>query len=477
MKYHLTSLLLAVILLLSLVSCVGEKAPATTVTEEKPFVPASASELWEKADSVMDELASYGMKQEIKLVFYASGNKFVSDSSADAILSHNDEDFFSYIAGTNHIVCEALSVDETTEIKEAFYDGKMYCLNKGGDIDQRLCSPISAEKYKEDFQEDSLLEDADFDDCMRKDFSKQEDGTWKLTFSGYTKKTLGFVMKDLDLDDELLGADVLDMDVALTADAEFRVKELEIKFLFDLEENSTTSPEFSMKATYDRYNEAKFDFATLLPEEYTEVDDLLILDEFEEGLEEYKNAKKGKFLMTSKTDIKFLGQTNSIELSNDVTYGEENGSYYYDIKYVVDDESMQISFRGGVQTMTVEGGESESYVSSEEEARIAVDNLIDSAAFTKELVTDVEKSGDDTYLIKIANLDEKYWSALLAEEEIEYGSGSQEISVTIKEGKIKQYSANFIIQGVVREGLQTENVVLTIQKNLVFEEAEFQKGA
>ena len=467
MKRRLFSILLAFALLISLASCAKEKAPATAETAEKPFVPTSAEELWEKADSVMDALESYGIKQEMKMVFYTSGNKIETDAVAEGVYSNGEENYYRYMTAKNHMVCQALSMDETIESKEAYYDGKMYRLNKSTDVDQKLCSPISAEDYKE-YEEDSLLEDVDFDDCMRKDFSVQEDGTWKLAFSGYTKKTIALVMDEFDLDDEMLGADVLDMDVAMLTDGEFRVKELEIKFLFDLKEDSTTAPEFTIKASYDRYNEAKFDLEAFLPEEYTEVANLLILDEFEKGIEEYHNSKKGKFVLTTKTETKFMGQTVTEEEEDRVSYGEENGSFYYDLTAESAEGKVEMNYRGGVLKLTV-GGESESGPQTEAEAKETVDGLIDSAEFAKEYVTAVEKSGEDTYLIKIAKLNEAEWSAAFQSQGMEYVSGSQEISVTFKDGKLTQYSSNYIIQGNVREGVQVENITVATQTTLVFE--------
>ncbi len=473
MKRRIFSILLVFTLLISLVACGKGKAPATE-TEEKPFVPTTASELWEKADSVMDALQSYGIKQEMKMVLYASGNKIVTDSTFEGVSSNGEENYYRYFSGKSHMVCEALSLDDTTEMKEAYYDGKMYRMNKGLDNDQKLCSTVSIEDYKE-YEEDSLLENVDFDDCMRKDFSEQEDGTWKLTFSGYTKKAIGLVMKELDLDDEMLGADVLDMDVDLLADAEFRVKKLNIKFLFDLEEDSTTAPEFTIKANYDRYNEAKFDFDAFLPEEYTQVDDLLILDEFEKGIEEHQNSKKGSFTLTSKTETKFMGQTVTEEEEDRISYGEENGIYYYDLTAETTDGKVEMSYHGGGLKVTVDG-ESEIGPQTEDEAKATVDELIDYATFAKESVTGIEKTAEDTYLIKIDKLNEEVWGAAFEAQGMEYVSGSQEISVTFKDGKISQYSTNSIIQGNVREGVQVESISVATQTTLVFESVA-QQGA
>lgn len=106
MKRRLFSILLAFALLISLASCAKEKAPATAETAEKPFVPTSAEELWEKADSVMDALESYGIKQEMKMVFYASGNKIETDAVAEGVYSNGEENYYRYMTAKNHMVCQ-----------------------------------------------------------------------------------------------------------------------------------------------------------------------------------------------------------------------------------------------------------------------------------------------------------------------------------------------------------------------------------
>ncbi|MBE6712786.1 MAG: hypothetical protein E7580_04610 [Ruminococcaceae bacterium] len=476
MKKRFLALLLAITTILLLCACADEKKPnkaseknpADTKESEKPFEPKNAKELWEKIDRVMDGLESYGIKQEIKSVIYYAGNKFEIASSIEGITSSEKaEDYYFYMSGENKVLCKELDVDETVEMKEAFYKDKMYVLNKSESVDQRLCASATAEEFLKN--EDAVsIDDLDLSACMNQEFSKQKDGTWTLSFSGYTKKSIDQFLEEMSLEEDL-GAPVSDMEVVATCDKEFRSTEVTFEFLFDLKDDSTVAPEIFIKISFDRFNDAEFDFDTLLPEEYTEVDDLLVLDRFKKGLEALKSAKKGEFTLNIKEKVTIQGETETKEEDDEISYGEENGSYYYDIRVSDENGRYQLNCRGGTLTITMDG-ESESGSQSEEEAKALVDGLIDSAKFSSEYVTDVEKLEEDVYLIKIDEIDETYFGEELGEG-IKFSSGSQEITLTMKDDKIAEYSATFLISARIRDGATKKIPVnLVIEVTLVVEE-------
>lgn len=484
MKKRLLALLMALAMLLSLAACGKEEQTKKTDeaprTEEKPFVPADAVELWNKIDEVMDALDCYGTKQEMKSTYYVNGNKFTINGTADSVRSAEGDGFYFYMYGKNSFACEALEVNESIEMKDAFYDGKMYRMNKGDGIDQRLCAAVTAEEYLES-EDNTSLEDLKLEECMNKDFSKEVDGTWKLSFSGYTKKTVDLFMQEMSLDEESLfggslGANVSDMKVTALADEKFRSTEVSIQLLFDLKEDSTTAPEFSIEMTFDRFNEAEFDFDAFLPEEYTEVDSLLVLDQFEDALDELRNAKKGKFTATSKANMDFGGEKVSTDEVDEITYGEENGSFYFDGKITEDGESYELKFRNGTLTYTQDGASEEIPV-EEEDAKALVMGMIDSATFVSERVTSVKETEEGTYQIEFAKIDESFGSDFLEMEELKSVSGTQELTVTMKDGKLVQYSVAIIIQGKVGDLLKSENFTVASEVTFVVEEVEENKAA
>lgn len=350
MKIRLLSLLLGVLLLLNLVSCDTEKDPApkgekeSKTATEKPFVPESAKELWDKINSVMEGLDSYYQRMECEGVFYMDGNKLEIESGMKGVLSKKEGDFYEYTKVVNELECKELDYYERVENKKAYYDGKMYIKNKTDAVEQLLCAPVSVEDYQND-SEDDFFDDVDPVDCTKQDFSKEEDGSWKLSFSGYTKKTMESILDGMEMDESELGAPVEDAVITVCADEKFRCKELKIEFIFTLEEDSTTAPEFLIDCTFDQFNEAIFDVEAFLPEDYTEVDDLLILEKFTDELTALQETKKGKFELNGTTEIKYQEKTEAVDRHYEVSYGEENGSYYFDLLMTSNEGSVQMNQR------------------------------------------------------------------------------------------------------------------------------------
>jgi hypothetical protein len=261
MKIRLLSLLLGVLLLLNLVSCGFVKDPApkgekeSKTATEKPFVPESAKELWDQINSVMEGLDSYYQRMECEGVFYMDGNKFEIESGMKGVLSKKEGDFYEYTKVVNELECKELDYYERVENKKAYYDGKMYIKNKTDAVEQLLCAPVSVEDYQND-SEDNFFDDVDPADCTKQEFSKEEDGSWKLVFSGYTKKTMQAILDGMGMDESELGAVVDDAVITVSADEKFRAKGMQIEFVFDLSDDATTSPEFFVQCEFKQFNEA-----------------------------------------------------------------------------------------------------------------------------------------------------------------------------------------------------------------------------
>ena len=71
----------------------------------------------------------------------------------------------------------------------------MFVSSEQGDSVQKLYSPLTKDEYIAylEKQEDAL--DIDFEACVNKTFAKNEDKTWTLTYSGYTKKVIAEVIE------------------------------------------------------------------------------------------------------------------------------------------------------------------------------------------------------------------------------------------------------------------------------------------
>ncbi len=426
------ALLFGVLMIFGLSACQPDSEPA--------YEPESAAALWEKVDETMNTLESMEMTGTTQVVFFSNGYPFELNGST-YVLSTKECHYSEYI---NTVSSDELSMEETTTLVEAYYDGKMYVSNNNGVYAQKLCSEMTHEEYDQ-LQEGELTDEIEIADCTKAEFSKGEGDTWHLKFSGYTKKTIDKVLKTLLIADDVLGAPITDMEVSLIANKDFYVQKMEIVFIFASGAGEAI-PKFSVTAEYSSYNTAVFDPAKLKTEEYTTVDDVRVMDTVSTALKERQDAPVGKFTLGIKTTYERQGMSQTSTEIDTVTYGRKNGAYSYSITAEMDGQSFLIQYQGGQQTVTADG-QTHTAVQSESEAKRFIDSLINSARFDANAVTGVQKQGEDVYVLTCDQLDLTEYSAALAGNNIQLTAGNQQITVTFQNGKLLKIESKITLNG------------------------------
>lgn len=445
-------LLLSMLLAFSLTGCFdnGEPAqpnvPASSSSQQeeppKPYMPENAQELWNKVDAVMDSVTSVEVNGEFKAVYYYTGYEFKMDSTYFEISTGD----VHYTENESTVICDELSVNQTARAISAYYDGKMYVSNNDGYSNQMLCAPITKEAYLETRKE-GLTDEVDMSECTKAEFSKNEDDTWSLEFSGYTKKTVDKVLDSIGLGSDMLGAAIEDMKVTVLADARFYVQTMSLELVFAEEEGSPL-PEFLQTMEYSNYDSATFDPSGLAAENYKEVVDVYILDEITDGFKERQNAASGSFVLDLKTTTRYYSQTHTAKETDTVIYGKKNGAYYYSIDAVAEGTKVTLAYQNGTSTVT-SGGESYSEYVSEKDAKAMVDSLIDSARYSNIAVTDIEKKSDGVYVLTCDKIDTSTYEATLQSLGVKLSSGKQTITVTFKDGKLMKVESTVYLKGKI----------------------------
>ncbi|MBE6904588.1 MAG: hypothetical protein E7480_08290 [Ruminococcaceae bacterium] len=458
------SLLLGVLMIFSLASC------GKTVVE-KPFEPEDAASLWNKIYETMNAVENYNLTVKIEMTYYSLGKKFEVNEEIINFASNAEE----YIESKTVIKCQELSYEENIVNVSAYHDGKMYSSTKNSKYDQKFCSPMTFEEYRE-ANYDETLDNKILGDCTNSEFSKKEDGTWNIKFSGYTKKAITKLMKTTQISYEDLGADVLDMEVNIVADADFRIKTIKTDFSFDVDENTTTLPRFSMIEEYSSFNEAKFDTQKLKAEEYTQVDDVRVLSYVEDGIKVIQDAATGKFTLDISNSTTILGQTETTTEKDIVSYGKKNGAYYYDVEAKTDEQTIYLKHESGNLTIEV-GGEKQVQAQNEKDAKAQIDGFIDSAKYNSMAVTSIEKKSDGVYLLKIANFDVSLLQASYEGSGIELKSGTQEITVTMTDKSITKIESKIDIDAVYNYEGGSEKMTLSGESVVTVEKVESALGS
>lgn len=461
---RILSFLLGVCLLFSLSAC--RTTPETPPEpEDIPFVPQTAEELWVKIDEVMAALASYKTATKMDSTYYMQGYEFQTSTQGSTLLVSEGDSAFAHSALTAKIECEAQAFSQTLESAHTFLNGNYYYSYSDGVNKQKFVSALSFDEFLET-ELDSFGEDVDLLDATNAVFEANDDGTWSLTAKGYTKKTVKKIAEQLNISAEMLGEDVLDLEVYVLADEAFRATEMKFTLVFDVSENTTTRPAFSMEMTFSDYNAVTADESVVVPEEYTEVSDVRLLTGLAEKLADFKDSTIGEFTISQEVKTTVFGQETTEKLGYSVSFGVENGAYYYEALSEVQGIKTEATYRGGVEVVT-QDSETYSSAATDDSAKLTVDNLLDSSVqYVQTAVVGIEEQeAENTHLFTLAYPDVSAFQAAYEGSGIVLSSVTQTIRVTFEEDAVKQlvisqyYNASYGSEKVTIESQCTIDIL------------------
>lgn len=445
------ALLLCAVLAASLIAC----------QEPEVYEPDSAVALWESIDQAMNSLKSMELTVQTDVTYYSMGYQFGIKGSR-YVLSAQDA---HYNENEILLTCEELSLEQKRHTVDAYYEGKMYIAVSDGMYDQKLCSELTHEQYDEDRGE-SLTDEIDIVNCTASEFAKEGDG-WKLKFSGYTKKTIDHVLQSLGVTEDMLGTSIVDMEVSITADKDYYVREMKIVFQFPSMEGEGVSPQFSVTAQYTALNTAVFDPSRLKKEEFTLVDDVSVLNSVAVALTEKQNASSGSFTLELCNNQDISGKITSSKETDTVSYGKKNGAYYYQILAQMEGQSFEILYQNGEQTVTADG-QTRTAPQTEVEAKTFIDGLINAVDYKSTAITGIEKQADGVYVLTSDALDLTQYTQQMQGNDMSLASGTQQITVTFRDGELVQISGKTVLSGT----FQKDTLTITSESKVVFEDPQ-----
>ena len=398
--------------------------------------PKTTTELMDKIDEKMESLQSYQSDVTANLSTDIYGYHCVANFTGTQITIYGASDKFYYytvMEGTTEMKDTAKNeVVESVKSKEieAFHEGNMFVSSEQGDQVQKLYSPLTKDEYIAYLEKQESTLDIDYEACVNKAFTKNEDKTWTLTYSGYTKKAIAVVIEAFNAD-ELFEEEIVDMEITIHADTDFTVKAMELKMIF---ENESTTSAFSMTAEYSNYNKATPIVDTLDVSQYTKVADCRLLTDIADMIEDLEELENGSFVLDLTQTISTSYSKNSYTERDTVTYGKKDGKYFYEAKASADNAKYDIAYANGKQTITFSGG-SETVDQTEKEAKEFISGLINTAQYEAMRVTDIStKNG--VYTITCKQPNENLYQPVFSSLGISNPTVTQTIKVTVQDGKI-----------------------------------------
>lgn len=448
MKIKIVSLIMLLVLSLTLVfvSCGGDDE-----TSKPPKKPETAEELWERAKDEMDALDSFKSVAIADIKMYVSEKLVTGKIDGTIIVSDHENSPYYYEEIVNELKCDELDINTKTTAIEAYRNGIRFIKYDDGKTQNKICAEFDFEKFKEYIDKKSGESELDPTECVDLDFKENEDGTWTLTAGGFPKRAIdGFVAGRFDF----LDTEIDDIELTLTMNKDFLVTKEEFSFVF--ENKGELTPSVSYVCDYSEFNSAKRVTETIDPDKYIKLDSesFALIDSLEAQIEEHQESENGALKLTAAQEVGIVGGAKNTSTEVDqVTYGVENGGYFYKILADVNGTDLEMVYKNGVVTTTPSGFIPSQSI-TDKEAKQNIADLINSAQFLKPFVTAVAKNNNGTYTITQKVVDgEKYETMIesIAQGRTHrYDGATQEITLTLDGDKITQIKSVISIKGSVR---------------------------
>ena len=468
--YVLLCMLLCLSMVFSLTGCKGDDGKDTDVSTEAPTEaieevkdPESAEELWERIDETMDSLVSYEGKSTGQFIMYMNGYKFDVAVIGYSIVCPGEK--YSYTKNTMDMNCAELSYSVRNESVEAYCDGKMYYSTVNDAYSQMLFSEMTYDEFVEAVSDPTEM---DLLDCNSAEFSKNDDGTWELQLSGYTKKTINLFLKESGIADSGMGGDVIDMEVSVLADADFRVNKLHIEMVYDSEDPDAL-PAIIVEDEFSNFNSAEPNADELKVDEYTEVADVRMLEKVDECLTEIVDAKSGSFVLEVEQHVSFMGEEDEYAEKDTVSFEYKNNSYSFDLEIESTEANATVKYKNGVETVIYDG-EEQNVSMTDDEAKTFIEDLVYSVNYDADGVSDIEKTGDDVYVFTMGAPDDSLYVEYFESAGAELDSIQQIITVTMKDGQIYKMESNVTVVGIYNDVASAQRIDMTVTSVLTFGE-------
>ena len=383
------AIMFAMIAIVTLSSCSTQKPVTESLTNDIGEKIASCDSFETKI--TMD--IKYFTDDGAAVNAYAEGREIVSGLMSG--------DFQMYMKLRTEVSSEKLEEKQTTTVTEGYYGGKYFLTTRGDYYKQDIYSDLTTEEARDFVIGNGVGFDIYFD-CKKTSSSAQDDGSTMLFLSGYSEKTVDVICNHFGVDDSVFGAKVSDVNVCITVDESYLVKDMTQEFVFEKTEEQENVPIVKIVAEYSKFDEARIPPEMVNLTHHTEVYDIRILKKIDNMLYDLYNSSYGSFDLSICQTEKLMGQEETKKESQRIFYGNDENGYFFNIE---DDFREQITkYKNGNQsTEDLQGMQLSSETKSEFEAKKYISSLINTAGFNISSVTDIKKISNGVYELSCSN--------------------------------------------------------------------------
>lgn len=404
----------------------------------------------EKIDDAMNQLESYTVSGTIDMTVYVQKQKISASGKSKDILSNlSSDDCYVYSKTNLTYVISEKTATFYDELK-AYHNGNAFLYTEEDGKGHGVYSPLSREDFLKYYQgEFTAAEDIDIFNCSHQTYTENENGSTYILLSGYSDEFIDDYLGKMGIVDGMIDDKIADIEITIKVNSKFCVTQMSMHFVFEDDEDAATAPAIDVKMFFSDYNCAAIETDELNVENYNEILDIRLVDEFDDMISDLEESENNSFTLT--TSQKVRGQTSSEK--DEISYGIEDGKYFYNARAELTKYTCDIAYRDGQQTTTITiysnsgvlDTDTNTVEQSELEAKAFINQFINSTGYDARYVEGIEKTDDGRYKVSLLPVDESSYRALAQSLRGSYQSSTHAIYFTVEDGKILKMDGEIVI--------------------------------
>lgn len=426
--------------------------------------PRNANALFKKVNKAMRKIDAIETETTINLEFQKEFLIVKGEAKGKTIQLSEKDDYYYYSTSTTKFQTNNSSVNiKDTVSLEAYHNGNYFMLNKGEGIDQKLYSTLTPKEARKYVSQKGMNLSLLTEDCQNS-FTQNDDGTWTLEYSSYGQTKARKVVDEFGIDTSIFPDKITDMSVKITADSDYRIKDITINFVFTKTDKYNNDTMLTIRVDYLKFDGIERVTDGLDTEEFDKIEDIRLLTKFSELIEERLSGKNETFTLELNQKIRFNSQNTTIKEKDTVNYGINEDGYFYTIDSQVNNKKYSISYSDGSE-ITEQGTKSEEKKKSEADAKKSIEDLVNCVRYAPFAVSDIKKEEDGVYTVTCDNPNPESYTTTLASVGATYTTGQQTIKFTVKDNKLLSITSTSKVQGKASKLI----IVYEIESTLNFE--------
>ena len=441
-------------------------------TVEPPTEPKTAAEFTDRIDRAMDALDSYRYDVHVEVAFTVDGVDTLLITDAVGIMDGmSGDDPYSYSSNKGSLKSGGITLHDISGSVRTYYGGRLFIHSTvSGKDTQKLYSSISFEDY------DAYQEENGFNirSKVMKNFTDgklthREDGTWECVYSGYVG-SLQTILEDVcNATEDDVGRELSGIELTIVTDEGFRIKSMDFKLTSDTENSSGSKDVVNVRYDYVDHNCAERITDHIKAEEYTEIEDVRVLNQIRDLVDERRKEESGSVYVKMEQTFNLNGDSDKDEQVYELKYGLKDGTYAYIINMAASGSTATVEYYNGKQTSKALGQEQSVDMTDLQAKRAVAEFISGSVDYSSECVSSVEFA-DGVYTVKCDNAMD---SDMVQSIAVGFGgnlkSAVQGLKLTVKDGKLMSVESEITVNVNVTDGGKTYSCAVTVKTETVFD--------